>query len=136
MNFAAPTSLPRPSLTRGNLALYGFLGIMAACCTFSVLTSMAGHTTVEGSIYSALGCRSDADVLILTLQPDGRIQWPDRTHCTVEESAAQLPAWCADKANPMLAVLADQDALLVQVTPLLEAAQDLGLRQAILATPL
>jgi len=126
----------RPPLPRGcpwlKLALYPVLSALALWLISSTLSSRG---SVDDQVYSALGCGSDASLLILKLQPDGRILWPDTHVATIAESALLLPSWCARQARPALAILADQDALLSEVTPLLQAAEQLGVRQAILATP-
>ncbi len=111
--------------------------IAAAFVTWAFLLALESrYTSPDDQIASALGCRVMDELLILKLQPDGRIAWPDAKILDVSESVTRLPIWNkAHDQNIALAVLADPDALLVQVTPLLDAATQLGLRRAILATP-
>ena len=136
MSLYSPDPPPDSAQPRGarwvSLALYGLVGITAVWCAVSALDA---PPSVPVQVYAALGCRNSAQVLILTMQTDGGVLWPDGTVYTVEESTQLLPVWCAKKVEPALAILANADTLLPIATPLLEAARKLDIRRAILSTP-
>ena len=84
-------------------------------------------------IAKELGCRSDARLLLLTIQRDGSVLWPDGGTCSVEEAAQQLPQWCRHELHPVLAIKAGPEILLHTVKPLLHAAKNLEMGRVIFA---
>jgi biopolymer transport protein ExbD len=121
---------PRDS-KRLAMALASLVSVLFVAALLHALT--APSLSVESQIYSALGCRSSSEVLVLTLNPDGTVRWPDGTVCTIEESQLLIPSWCNKQESPVLAILADKDTPMSRAHPLLATVQELDIRRAILA---
>ena len=89
--------------------------------------------SVDGQIARALGCGSRQEILILHLQLDGRVRWPDGSICTVQKSRLLMPSWCKGRDEPALAILATSDMPTAWALPLLDTANELGMRRGVLA---
>lgn len=98
------------------------------------VSALVAPPSEETQVASALGCRAYDQILILKLQPDGKVRWPDGTENTLEESKRLVPSWCKKQESPVLAILADKDTPMSFAHPLLAVAQEHGLRRSILAT--
>jgi biopolymer transport protein ExbD len=98
---------------------------------FSTILLLTPTKTVEGEIAEALGCRSTASIIIVEIQGDGSVLWPNGDTCTIQEAAQQLSSRSSTYSQPVLAVKADASALMVAITPLLKAAEDFGMQQVI-----
>lgn len=126
------------STTRANgkrwmgLAAYALVSGAAA---WAVVHLLAAPPNIETQVSLALGCRNDDHVLILKLASDNRMVWPDGTVCSVEESVALMEAKQPREDYSALALLAAKDAPVSVVMPLLEAAERLTMRRAVLAIP-
>jgi biopolymer transport protein ExbD len=99
----------------------------------TVILMTLSSKSVEREITSALGCRNTDDVLIVEIQRDYSVLWPNGDTCTIEEAVHQLPTRLATHHEPVLAVKADKDILLSTLHPLLDAAKELGMQKVIIA---
>lgn len=117
---------------RISLALYGLVTVSAAWALLALLTSPGG---VETQARSSFGCRGPGDVLLLTLQSDGLVLWPDGQLHNLEESKMLLVSSQERNPDRVLALLAAPEARLQPGMDLLEAVRLLGVTRAVLATP-
>ncbi len=115
---------------RTALYLSALVSLFAA---LAFLSALLAPPSEKSQVASALGCRAHDDVLVLRLQPDGQVRWPDGSENSLEQTKLLVPSWCSKRESPVLAILADKDTPMSQAHPLLATAQDLGLRRAILA---
>ena len=98
-----------------------------------LVRGVASQSTLEYQVATSLD-RFNADILLLTMQPDGNVRWPDGGILTVEQSSLLMPSWFKRHSEPVLAVFAEPDTQMLLVRPLLAAAQEFGHSRAILVT--
>jgi hypothetical protein len=122
-----------PALRRSKRTALTLSALISLFAGLAFVSALVAPSSEESQVASALGCRVHDQVLVLKLQPDGKVRWPDGSENTLEETKVLVPSWCTGRESPVLAILGNKDTPISQAHPLLAAAQDLGLRRAILA---